>query len=125
MAGQGGEPGAAGQGGGGGEPGTAGQGGAAGSTSTGQSGAGGVGGSPPVNDCPRVRVVNADPYANIRPDASTSGTPVGKANTGDILDCLGKVQGQAVDGNPLWYNVKTPTVTGFISGTLATCTQDK
>lgn len=77
------------------------------------------------NPCPRVRVKEVDPFANIRPDPSTAQPAIGKAFTGEILDCLGKANGQIIEGDPNWYHVKSAAFDGWMSGTLADCTKDK
>lgn len=116
--------GAAGSGGAAGDPGSGASGGSGatgGSTGTGGSGGtGGTGGSK-TNDCPRVEVsVAAGATLNVRPTPATAGAAVGTLPNGAIVDVLAQVQGEAVSGNSLWFQIPTPK--GYISAAFATCT---
>ncbi|MCC6902011.1 MAG: M23 family metallopeptidase [Polyangiaceae bacterium] len=114
----------------GGAAGAAGSGGAAGDTGIGGTGGtGATGGSPSTggtggtktNDCPRVEVsVAAGATLNVRPTPATSGAAVGTLANGDIVDVLAQVQGEAVSGNTLWFQIPTPK--GYISAAFASCT---
>ena len=78
-----------------------------------------------VQTCALPIYQNGAPNSNIRPDPSTKNPPVGKVFPGDIIDCLGKQNGEPVNGDPNWYHVKSAAFDGWISGTLADCTKDK
>lgn len=104
-------------------------GGAAGSAGAGgSSGAGGnvVDAGPTPDPCPRAEVhVAAGATLNVRPAPNTTQAPVGTLNDGEIVDVLAQVQGEAVSGNTLWFQIKSSAVTGFISANYATCTDKK
>lgn len=120
--------GAAGSGGTGAIGGAAGGGGSAGSGaaagSGGTAGGGGTGGGAP-DPCPRVKVtVSAGSTLNVRPTPSTAQSPIGTLASGEIVQVLAQVQGEAVSGNTLWFHIATPTLNGYISAEFAVCTQE-
>jgi hypothetical protein len=93
-------------------------------TTAGAAGMAGAGGKP-EGDCPRVRVVvDASTYVNLRADASTTNPAIGKLYNGDILTCVGQVQGQTIEGNPIWFHLDSAKGKGFISATLGVCTKE-
>lgn len=79
-----------------------------------------------ANDCPRVQVdVGVGNSLNIRPDPSTANEPVGSLNHGAIVDVLGEVMGESVDGVDLWFHISTDSVEGYIHAGFAACTTDE
>lgn len=120
--------------------GASGAGGAAGAAglagAPGQAGAAGEAGAPaadagptstaPPATCPRVRIdVPAGNVANVRPDPSTAKAPLGTLEPGAIVDVIAFVKGEALDGNDLWYQIKTGSLSGFVFSGLAKCTTDE
>jgi murein DD-endopeptidase MepM/ murein hydrolase activator NlpD len=93
----------------------------------GQAGEGGSAGAPSVPaDCPRVRVdVPAGEVLNVRPTPSTSGTPVGTLQPGELVDVLSLVTGEALDGNDLWYEIDAGALGGYVWSGLVVCTTDE
>lgn len=78
---------------------------------------------PPANDCPRVKItVMAGNALNVRPDPSTAGEPVGELPNNAVVDALGEVTGEAVDGVDTWYEIDDGDVHGFVSAVYASCT---
>lgn len=78
------------------------------------------------NDCPWAQVdVGAGTTLNVRPDPSTAGAPVGSLSHGTIVEVIGEAFGEGVDGNDLWYEIETATVTGWISAAFAVCTTEE
>ncbi|MBX3127939.1 MAG: peptidoglycan DD-metalloendopeptidase family protein [Polyangiaceae bacterium] len=120
---------------GGGLPTAGGAGGASGSAGGGEAGGGGDAGaaassggssSAPTlpSNCPRVQVtVPSGQVLNVRPAPSTQGAPVGTLASGAIVDALALVQGETLDGNPLWFQIESPGVTGYVWSGLVACTQ--
>ncbi|NUP12763.1 MAG: M23 family metallopeptidase [Polyangiaceae bacterium] len=89
-------------------------------------GAGGTGGEAPVDMCPRVRVqVTPGNSLNVRPEASTAGDPVGSLPNNAVVDVVSQVQGEAVEGETLWFQISSPSVNGFISAAYSECTTDE
>ena len=80
---------------------------------------------PAVDDCPRVRVVSPDDVLNVRPDPSTTGTPIGTLANGTIVTKISEVEGESIDGNTLWFEIDYLGQSGFISGAFAECTLDE
>jgi len=77
---------------------------------------------PGQDDCPRVVVVSPDDVLNVRPDPSTATPEIGQLANGTIVDVIGEVQGESIDGNPLWFEIDYVGGSGFISGVFAECT---
>ena len=76
-----------------------------------------------LDECPRLRVqVAPDPSLNVRPTPSTAQAPVASLPHGAIVDVVAAVQGEAIQGNPLWYQIAAPA--GYVSGVFVVCTQD-
>lgn len=76
-----------------------------------------------LDTCPRLRVqVAPDPTLNVRPTPSTEQEPVGSLVHGQIVDTVAAVQGEAIQGNTLWYQIAAPA--GYVSGVFVECTQD-
>jgi murein DD-endopeptidase MepM/ murein hydrolase activator NlpD len=76
--------------------------------------------------CPRVRIdVGTATSLNVRPDPSTAQDPVGSLANGSIVDVLGEVAGEDIEGNDLWYEIAAGDLEGFISATYASCTEDE
>ena len=126
MAGMAGMAGAAGAGDDAGAGGTTGSGGAAtgGTTGSGGTATGGTGGT--TNACPRVKIhVAAGAMLNVRPTPSTAKAAVGQLDDGAIVDVLAQVKGEVVGGNDVWFQIKAPNVTGYVSAQFATCTLEK
>ncbi len=77
----------------------------------------------PLEGCPRLRVMVApSPTLNVRPTPSTELEPVGSVVHGAIVDTVAAVQGEAVEGNTLWYQIVAPA--GYVSGQFVACTED-
>ncbi|MBV1860985.1 MAG: peptidoglycan DD-metalloendopeptidase family protein, partial [Nannocystaceae bacterium] len=73
--------------------------------------------------CPRVRVdVGAGLTLNVRPDPSTVNAPVGSLANGAVVDVLGEVLGESIDGVELWYEIENPAVQGYVLSSLVECT---
>ena len=97
--------------------------GATGNSAT--TGNGGNGGGDPLAECPRVKVVvEAGLVLNVRPDPSTAGEPVGTLPNNAIVDVLQIVDGESVDGNTTWYEIKEGDLQGYVSGFFAVCTTE-
>jgi hypothetical protein len=79
----------------------------------------------PPDDCPRVRVLTPGDVLNVRPTPSTAMDPVGTLGNGAIVDVLAVVQGEVLDGNGTWYEIKGPNVQGYVWGGLVECTTDE
>lgn len=80
----------------------------------------------PLAECPRLRVMVPDgEVLNVRPDPSTAGEPVGVLADGALVDAVAAVQGQAIDGVSLWYEVAAPSVAGFVFSGFVACTLDE
>jgi hypothetical protein len=76
-----------------------------------------------LETCPRLRVqVAPDPTLNVRPTPSTEQEPVGSLVHGQIVDTVAAVQGEAIEGNTLWYQIAAPA--GYVSGVFVECTMD-
>jgi hypothetical protein len=90
-------------------------------------GSGGEAGAPAIPaNCPRVKVnVPAGEVLNVRPTPSTSGAPVGTLDDGETADVLSLVNGEALDGNELWYEIETSALTGYVWSGLVSCTTDQ
>ncbi len=79
-----------------------------------------------ANDCPRVQIdVGIGNSLNIRPDPSTANAPVGSLGHGQIVDVLGEVMGETVDGVDLWFHIATDAVEGYIHAGFAVCTTEE
>jgi hypothetical protein len=80
----------------------------------------------PVNPCPKIHIVVApDEVANVRPTPATTMEPVGTLPPGALADVIAIVQGEAVEGNPEWYQIHTPGLDGYVWGGLVMCTMDQ
>jgi murein DD-endopeptidase MepM/ murein hydrolase activator NlpD len=80
---------------------------------------------PPVDDCPRVRVVTeAGEVLNVRPDPSTANETIGTLPNNAIVEVIDEVQGEAVEGNTLWFHIAYLDGDGYVSGVFAECTLD-
>ncbi|MDQ3032860.1 MAG: peptidoglycan DD-metalloendopeptidase family protein [Myxococcota bacterium] len=76
--------------------------------------------------CPRVRVsVAAGEVLNVRPDPSTAMAPVGTLPGGAIVEVADMVHGETIDGVDLWYEIRSPSVDGFVFSAFAECTEDE
>ncbi len=76
-------------------------------------------------DCPRVKVTVAPgDTLNVRPTPSTAGEPVGALDPGAIVDAVALVQGEAIDGNDLWFEISSDEVAGFVSAKFVECTTE-
>lgn len=93
----------------------------------GEAGSGGSAGTPAIPaNCPRVRVnVPAGEVLNVRPSPATTGAPVGTLDDGELADVLSLVNGEALDGNDLWYEIETDALTGYVWSGLVSCTTDE
>jgi murein DD-endopeptidase MepM/ murein hydrolase activator NlpD len=80
---------------------------------------------PAVDDCPRLRVISPDEVLNVRPDPSTANAAVATLTHGTIVDRLADVDGEPVDGNPLWREIQSGDVHGFVSDVFVECTLDE
>ena len=89
-------------------------------TSEGESSTGGG------DDCPRVRVtVGAGLTLNVRPDPSTVNPPIGSLADGALVDVIGEMVGESIDGEDLWYEIDNGVVQGFVLSTFVTCTTEQ
>jgi hypothetical protein len=81
---------------------------------------------PVVDDCPRVRVmVPPDEPLNVRPDPSTSNPPIGSLQNGTMVTVIDEVQGEAIEGNTLWFDIEYLDTHGYVSAVFAACTLDE
>ncbi|MBK8260700.1 MAG: peptidoglycan DD-metalloendopeptidase family protein [Nannocystis sp.] len=79
-----------------------------------------------LDECPRVRViVDSGQVLNIRPDPSATHSPVGTLGKGAIVDVIAEVQGEAIDGLALWYQISSSEGDGYVWGGLVECTLDE
>jgi len=77
---------------------------------------------PPAEICRRMRVVNTGADGlNVRPEPSTNGAPVAHFAEGTEADVLAEVMGQAIEGNPVWFEVQREDVHGFVSSVYTEC----
>ncbi|HEY1101327.1 MAG TPA: D-alanyl-D-alanine carboxypeptidase family protein [Myxococcota bacterium] len=74
---------------------------------------------PSTTSCTEVRVTTT--ALNVRPTASTAQAARGTLQEGQIVDRLSSVSGQEVSGNTTWYQIRTGSLTGYISAVYATC----
>ena len=74
---------------------------------------------PPASTCSDVRVTTE--ALNVRPQASTAQTAVGTLAEGQIVARLSSVEGQEVQGERTWFEVRSGATRGFISSVFATC----
>jgi len=79
---------------------------------------------PPANDCPRVRVIAPGEVLNVRPDPSTANAPIGALPNNAVVEVLAEVDGEAVDGNSLWFRIVYLDTEGYVSGVFTECTLD-
>lgn len=77
----------------------------------------------PAEACPRLRITTPSSL-NVRREASTSAPRLASLFDGEIVDRHGTVAGEAVGGSTVWHQVKLPAVTGYVHGSLATCTTE-
>lgn len=103
--------------------------GAAGSPSGGAGGGGGMagaGGAPVPEPCPRVQVhVAAGAKLNVRSEPSTKGTVAAQLDDGAIVDVLGEVKGEMINGTDAWFHIQSGALQGYVFGQYATCTEEK
>jgi murein DD-endopeptidase MepM/ murein hydrolase activator NlpD len=106
-------------GGAGGQDGLAGASGAAGSTSPPTEG--------PVADpaCPYARTNTPGQVLNVRPGPSTSGAPVATLPDNTVVEVLGKIDGQVVDGTPVWFQIKSGGTVGYGYSKFLECLSEK
>lgn len=77
---------------------------------------------PPAEPCPFVRVVDTGGIAlNVRPDPSRAQAPVGALPEGEVVERVREVQGEAIDGVSLWYEIRSPRVSGYVFSRYAAC----
>lgn len=78
------------------------------------------------DDCPRVRVtVGAGLTLNVRPDPSTVNPPIGSLADGALVDVIGEMVGESIDGEDLWYEIDNGVVQGFVLSSFVTCTTEE
>jgi murein DD-endopeptidase MepM/ murein hydrolase activator NlpD len=75
--------------------------------------------------CPRLRVVTPGDVLNVRPTPSTAGAPVAELADGTIVDKVAEVEGEAIDGNALWYQITSPLADGYVFSAFVACTADE
>lgn len=80
---------------------------------------------PVVDDCPRLRVNSPGEVLNVRPDPSTANEPVAMLAHGTIVDRLSDIEGEVVDGNPLWREIQSGDIHGFVSDVFVECTLEE
>ena len=72
--------------------------------------------------CVRVRVADTGGIGlNVRPDPSTGQAPVGNLPDGAVANVLSRVNGEAIDGNPLWFEIERGPLRGFVTAVFAEC----
>lgn len=83
-------------------------------------------GLPDLSNCPRARVtVMAGNVLNVRPDPSTSGTPLATLDPGALVNVTSAVHGESISNNSVWLLVSFNGAQGYaFSGYLA-CTLDE
>lgn len=103
---------------------TGGASGEAGAGTAGSAGSAGAPVDPPAPTCPRIEVmVPEGEVLNVRPDPSTNQAPVGTLANHSLADVLSIVTGQDIEGNTTWYQVQQNSITGYVSGKFAVCTE--
>lgn len=76
----------------------------------------------PVEGCPRVRVQGtAGQGLNVRPSPSTDQPPRGNLPEGTVADVLDIVEGESIQGDTTWFQVRRGDLEGFVSGAFAEC----
>lgn len=78
----------------------------------------------PPPDCPRVRTTTVGLSLNVRSEPSTDGAIVATLAEGSMVEVLGIVEGDAVEGITTWYEVDAGGTSGYVSGRWAECTTD-
>lgn len=81
--------------------------------------------APSPSACPRVRVNTPGEVLNVRPTPSTSMPVVGTLADGAIVDVVSMARGESIGGVDLWYEIRTPTLGGFVFSDFAICTTDE
>jgi murein DD-endopeptidase MepM/ murein hydrolase activator NlpD len=81
--------------------------------------------APSPTACPRVRVNTPGEVLNVRPTPSTSMPVVGTLADGAIVDVVSMARGESIGGVDLWYEIRTPTLGGFVFSDFAICTTDE
>lgn len=78
--------------------------------------------TPPVPGCARIRVQGTGGIGlNLRADPSTAQPPLGSIPEGGVAEVLDRVQGQEIEGDPAWYQVRYQNIEGFVSAVWALC----
>jgi hypothetical protein len=79
-----------------------------------------------LDECPRVRVeVGGGEVLNVRPTPSTAQEPVGTLPNGAIVDVLGLVTGESIEGNDAWFEIEGEGLVGFVWSELVVCTLEE
>jgi hypothetical protein len=76
----------------------------------------------PVEGCPQVRVQGTGGQGlNVRPSPSTDQPPRGNLPEGTVADVLDIVEGESIQGDTTWFQVRRGDLEGFVSGAFAAC----
>jgi hypothetical protein len=79
---------------------------------------------PPSQSCSSVRVSTGGSALNVRPTASTAQAARGTVNDGQVVERLSTERnGQEVRGTTTWYEIRSGSLRGYISGAYASCVQ--
>ncbi len=93
--------------------------------SAGSANPGGSGGTAAVPECAYATVNTPGTTLNVRPDPSTNGAVVAVLPDNTVLEVLEKVNGQAVDGTPVWYKIKGGGAEGYGYSKFIECSATK
>jgi len=77
--------------------------------------------------CPRVQVdVKAGSSLNVREAPNTIGEPIAELPNNGIVDRIADANGEAIDGNALWYQIASDDydVMGYVFSGYVTCTME-
>lgn len=58
-------------------------------------------------------------------DPSTANPPIGSLANGTLVTRIGDVQGEAIEGNTLWFDIEYLDTHGYVSAVFAACTLDE
>lgn len=62
---------------------------------------------------------------NVRADPSTTNEPIGSLPNATIVDLLGEVVGEEIDGVDLWYHIARDELQGYVFSGFAVCTLEE
>ncbi len=97
-----------------------------GASTTGDAPVGEAGSTGEESTCPRLEILlPPGEVLNVRGDPSTSNAPIGTLFQGAIVDVLGEVSGESIDGNDVWFHVATASLDGYVFSAFAACTLEE